>query len=114
MHEVVVMEPGFCTPRIVMQRCLKSGKFTQRRSLVSNNLRGFHDHCDTPRLDSFLDSYSNLLGEALLDLQAAAECLSDPCKLGQAENELIWDVGNRNLTQHEGKTQLSIDEMIGF
>lgn len=46
-----------------------------------------------------MNSNGNLLGETLLDLQAAAKGLSDPGQLGQAEDELIRDVGNRNLTK---------------
>lgn len=73
MHEVVVIAPGFCTPRIVMHKWLYTG--TAEKVVgggtwdvsggtvphdVGLNVRGLHDDCDPSRLDGFLYAKGDL------------------------------------------------------
>lgn len=98
MHEVTVDEPGFCTPRMVMQRCLLGSLLVVCEARTGGrDPRSLHDHSDTARLDRFLDGDGDLLREPLLHLQTSAERLCYPCKLGDAQNELVRDVCYRNL-----------------
>ena len=89
-----MIEPGFCTPRIVMHKWLytgTAGKWVEWRWNVSEdvvehsvglglNVRGFHDYRDTSRLDSLLHAKGDLFCEALLHLETATECLSNACE----------------------------------
>lgn len=49
-----------------------------------SNVRGLHNDGDAARLNSLLYAERDLLREPLLHLQAAAECLGYPRKLGDA------------------------------
>ena len=76
IHDVTVMEPGFCTPRMVMHRCLYGGKYDDRYH-EAGYARRFHYDGDAARLNCFLNGNRNLFGETLLHLQASGKGLSD-------------------------------------
>ena len=96
IHEVVVIEPGFCTPRIVMHKWLYTG--TAEKTVgwtwdvsesameysvelgLGLDVRGFHDYCDSSRLDSLLYAKGDLFGKALLHLESAAKGLCNACE----------------------------------
>lgn len=65
--EVIVVAPGFWTPRIVMHWWLLSVENGGQISLASDSSlktdsRCFHDHSNTHRANSLINSHSNLLG----------------------------------------------------
>ena len=91
------MEPGFWTPRIVMHKWLHAYLSGVMRSRVLRYARCFHNDSDTTRLDGLLNANGDLLCESLLNLQPTAEGLCNPRKLGQAENELIRNIGYSHL-----------------
>jgi hypothetical protein len=105
IHEVVVIEPGFCTPRIVMHKWLYTGTAGKARDVsegavehsVGLDVRCLHDYCDTSRLDSLLHAKGDLFCKALLDLETAAEGFSNACEFRNAQNELVRDVRYGNL-----------------
>lgn len=101
MQEVVVMAPGFCTPRIVIHKCLERGTGRKiKRGQRSKNIRGLHYDSNTTRFDSLLHSDGNLFCETFLHLQATTESFSYAGEFGNAKNKLIGDVCNRNLMRH--------------
>lgn len=63
----------------------------------NHDLRSFHDDSNTSRLDGFLDSDGDLLGESLLNLESATECFGYSCELRDTEDELVRNVANMNL-----------------
>jgi hypothetical protein len=74
MHDVTVVDPGFWTPRIVMQRWLA----TVVRMATDDNafdLRCFNHDSNPTRFYCFSHSDGNLLCESFLNLQAATESL---------------------------------------
>ena len=111
MHDVTVTAPGFCTPRMVMHMCLNDA--TSREQSVVERTRGvasggilgkawrhsrrFHYHRDPTGMYCLLDGERDLLRQSLLDLQPATEGLGYARELGEAEDELVGDVGDRNL-----------------
>lgn len=65
-----------------------------------------HDHAemarlnhdsDTLRLEHLREGECNLLGESLLDLQAAGKHLSDTGELGETDDAAVGDVSNVHL-----------------
>ena len=44
-----------------------------------------------------MDGDGNLLGEAFLDLKAPGESFCNACEFGQAEDELVRNIGYRDL-----------------
>lgn len=104
MQLVTVLEPGFCTPRIVMHRCLAQHVYRVshrgRRWVKRKCVRGLHDDSDAPRLDCLLHGDGDLLCEPLLHLQPPAERLGNASELGDAQHELVRDVRNCNLRMH--------------
>ena len=70
------MEPGFCTPRMVMHKCLYGGKYDDPYH-EAEYVRRFHYDGDAARLNCLLNSNGNLLCETLLHLQTSGERLSD-------------------------------------
>jgi hypothetical protein len=90
IHEVVVIEPGFCTPRIVMHKWLYTGTvgwtWDVNESAVEHNaglgldVRSLHNYCDSSRLDSLLHAKGDLFRKALLHLETAAKRLSNACE----------------------------------
>jgi hypothetical protein len=72
MHDVTVVDPGFWTPRIVMQRWLA---LAVRMTTWSNafDLRCFNHDSNPTRFYCFFHSNSDLLCESFLNLQAATE-----------------------------------------
>jgi hypothetical protein len=61
------------------------------------DVRCLHHDGHAPGFDRLLYAEGNLLGEALLDLQTAAERLSDARKLREAEDKPIRDVPDGDL-----------------
>ena len=59
--------------------------------------RRFHYHRDPTGMYCLLDGERDLLRQSLLDLQPATEGLGYARELGEAEDELVGDVGDRNL-----------------
>ena len=59
--------------------------------------RRFHYNSDTAGLNCFLYSDGNLLREAFLHLQSSAKRFRDTCELREAKDQLVWNVGNRDL-----------------
>ena len=103
MQLVIVVAPGFCTPRMAMHMCLRSEETRKRVSLCesllmtrssSGHSRSLHDDGNPSRLDGLLDRERDLLRQSLLDLQSSRESLCDSGELGDTENELVGDVGN--------------------
>jgi hypothetical protein len=79
MVDVIVVAPGFWTPRIDMHMCLFADKkhrsverprerFPSPRRGGRRHARGLHDDGDAPGLDRLLDCDRYLLRQALLDL----------------------------------------------
>ena len=80
--------------------------------------RRFHYNSDTAGLNCFLYSDGNLLREAFLHLQSSAKRFRDTCELREAKDQLVWNIGNRDLATRraiyeQGETRGGKDEMIG-
>ena len=63
----------------------------------AGNSRRFHYDGDATGVDGLLYGERDLLREPLLDLQPATKRLRDPRELREAEDELVRDVGYRDL-----------------
>ena len=119
MQDVVVIDPGFCTPRIVIQRWLQTLQISRTKSRIRvADSRRFHYYSDTAGLNCFLYSDGNLLREAFLHLQSSAKRFRDTCELREAKDQLVWNIGNRDLATRraiyeQGETRGGKDEMIG-
>jgi hypothetical protein len=61
------------------------------------DLRCFHDHRNSARLDCLLYGDGDLFCEAFLYLQTTTERLRNTCKLRQAKDKFIWNVRYGNL-----------------
>lgn len=66
-------------------------------SSVDDHSRSFHNDGDTPRLDGFLNGHSDLLCQALLNLQPAAERFGYPSELRDPEDKLVGNVPDVDL-----------------
>ena len=60
---------------------------------------GLDDDGDAFRLQGLLNAVTDLLGEALLDLQAAGEGVDDPRNLAEANNGAVGDVRDMSLAK---------------
>jgi hypothetical protein len=61
MQDVTVMDPGFCTPRIVMQRWLGQGSELAEIDKRGPSSRCLHDYSDTSGLDGLFHGHRYLL-----------------------------------------------------
>ena len=60
-------------------------------------VHGLDDHGDAPGMQGILDAVADLLGQALLDLQAAGVSLYDAGDLGKSRDLSVGDVGDMGL-----------------
>ena len=98
MHEVTVIEPGFCTPLMVIQRWLHTLQISRTKGYDDKqNSRRIHDYCDAARLNCLLHGDGDLLCEAFLHLQPSTEGHRDARKLREAEHELVWNIRDGHL-----------------
>lgn len=87
--------------------CLEAAEDAARDGAGRRLLHAPHDHAQMARLhddgdalglEDLHDGVGDLLGQALLDLQAAAEHLGDAGQLGDADDLVLRDVGNVHLS----------------
>ena len=57
-------------------------------------MAALHHHADALGIDLFHDRVSDLLGEALLDLQSARKAIHDACDLAHADHLVLGDVAH--------------------
>src|SRR5262249_10054568 len=73
-------------------------------------MRALHHHADAERIDLLVDDLRDLIGEALLDLQAATEGIDDARDLAEANDAVAWEI--RNVTLAEEGQQMMLAQAI--
>lgn len=62
---------------------------------------GFHDDSDSHRPDGLVNRHGNLFRQPFLHLQSTAERFRNPSELGQAEDEFVGNIADRDLASRQ-------------